>query len=239
MKKMVVVGLNKEFYAGEVCNGFNCDFTFEKKELVRWHVLCHDEEGKMYKISLENYSFPCSSGWCTASSGTIKIEEVTGAGFGPFTHRALKPFALMALEEDENGEEREVGPWVPHFPLGEEYLPEELEEIRTNVFYVRGSMDDYYPIGCANILEGNLKFFKELKRAPKKRPVWVFRGPSGTGKSTVAAKTGMKVFETDSVDELPDEIKADIVVVGHRNEFDIDDITARLGEVEVHTVTFD
>ena len=56
------------------------------------------------------------------------------------------------------------------------------------------------------------------------RPVWIFEGSSGLGKSSLAAMSGEKVFETDSVKKLPEQIWADIVVIGNKRGFSVETI---------------
>ena len=60
------------------------------------------------------------------------------------------------------------------------------------------------------------------------RPVWIFKGLSGLGKSSLAAESGKKVFETDSVEKLPNKIWADVVVIGNKHNFSLKAIKQRL-----------
>ena len=76
----------------------------------------------------------------------------------------------------------------------------------------------------------------------EKRPVWIFSGVSGAGKSTIATmirESGLEVYETDSCDELPEVITASVVVLGNRNRFLIGDLKDRLfGDPKVILVNF-
>lgn len=76
-----------------------------------------------------------------------------------------------------------------------------------------------------------------------KRPVWIFKGDSGLGKSYIAgiiansdrAKT---VYETDAHEEL-DTIEADIIVVGNKYEYSFEEIESKIkGEHEIIYVDF-
>ena len=76
-----------------------------------------------------------------------------------------------------------------------------------------------------------------------KRPVWIFKGDSGLGKSYIAgiiansdrAKT---VYETDAHEEL-DTIEADIIVVGNKYEHSFEEIESKIkGEHEIIYVDF-
>ena len=77
----------------------------------------------------------------------------------------------------------------------------------------------------------------------EKRPVWIFAGGSGLGKSTIGRfleLQGKVIYETDSDQKLPNLIMADVIVAGNRNKsLTIDDICARLpDEVEPIFVEF-
>lgn len=76
------------------------------------------------------------------------------------------------------------------------------------------------------------EMFEKTPRMMKKRPVWIFAGASGLGKSTIGRfleLQGKVVYETDSDLRLPNVIMADVIVAGNRNRsLSIDDICARL-----------
>lgn len=97
--------------------------------------------------------------------------------------------------------------------------------------------DEYYPSGYIDV---NEELFKPTIRAKDKRLVWIFKGKSGVGKSHLASKLdGLKVHETDSSDKLPDSIVADVVVLGNKYKYTIEEIKDKLiGDVEVHVVEF-
>lgn len=76
-----------------------------------------------------------------------------------------------------------------------------------------------------------------------KRPVWIFKGDSGLGKSYIAgiiansdrAKT---VYETDAHEEL-ETIEADIIVVGNKYDHSLEKIESKIkGEHEIIYVDF-
>lgn len=106
-----------------------------------------------------------------------------------------------------------------------------------NVFaYSHNGEDNYYPTGSVAI---NKKLFIPLARAMEKRPVWIIEGASGTGKSTLASHLeGLTVFETDSVDKLPESIKEDVIVLGNRSGFKREDVTKRIfGQPDVNLIS--
>lgn len=85
--------------------------------------------------------------------------------------------------------------------------------------------DEWYPQGY---IEFNRERFEEPnKRQIYKKPIWIFKGDSGAGKTYLSALLEimeMKVFETDSIkgDDITDPIKADIIVIGNKHGFKID-----------------
>lgn len=76
------------------------------------------------------------------------------------------------------------------------------------------------------------EMFEKTPRIMERRPVWIFAGASGLGKSTIGRfleLQGKIVYETDSDLRLPNVIMADVIVAGNRNKgLAIDDICARL-----------
>lgn len=78
------------------------------------------------------------------------------------------------------------------------------------------------------------EMFEKTPRMMEKRPVWIFAGGSGLGKSTIGRfleLQGKVVYETDSDQRLPNVIMADVIVAGNRNKsLTIDDICSRLPE---------
>ena len=76
------------------------------------------------------------------------------------------------------------------------------------------------------------EMFEKTPRMMEGRPVWIFTGASGLGKSTIGRfleLQGKVIYETDSDQRLPNVIMADVIVAGNRNKgLAIDDICARL-----------
>lgn len=99
--------------------------------------------------------------------------------------------------------------------------------------------DIYYPNGSIHI---NAGVFKKLPRAMDKRPVYVVYGDSGLGKSSVTSRLNRNiysVYETDSSEELPDCITADVIVLGNKYNHTLSDVKSKLfGDPKVITVRF-
>ena len=99
--------------------------------------------------------------------------------------------------------------------------------------------DIYYPNGSIYI---NAGVFKKLPRAMDKRPVYVVCGESGLGKSSVTSRLNRNiysVYETDTSEELPDYITADVIVLGNKYKHTLADVKSKLfGNPKVVTVRF-
>ena len=201
------------------------DWGEEKDERETYTLMLQAEYTKFELTLRESYGM-CPSGWTTASWGMCEIIAVSN--FRPFSHVPVKEIVLDGdiIEYNEDYRMYEIN--------------EIMGSIHTDVFdcsYDGG--DGWYPNGYISV---NMELFKESKRFFEKRPVWIFNGDSGLGKSTIGTfltRSGMTVFETDSVDKLPDEIIEDVVVLGNRSGFSIDDVKKHLyGKPEVILVNF-
>lgn len=227
MEKFLVVGLRVEKYIGQNVKGFNCNFEYYDEEMERYHIYLRNESNELYRVSLEEEYGECGSGWCAASWGVMDVEKLEKNE--PFTHRVNPKKSPLYIEGDLGPNE------YGHLRLLSGHGGNEIFE--SDVFtYYENDGDVYYPCGSVSV---NMDYFIPLKRAMEKRPVYIFRGNSGLGKSTIASTSSLTVFETDSVEELPDTISADIVVIGHKKEFDESEIISRLvGDPKVIFVTF-
>ena len=79
----------------------------------------------------------------------------------------------------------------------------------------------------------NLENFYETGRGFKKVPVWIFMGESNLGKSFLAHQLNMSIFETDSYDVLPNLIESDIIVLGNKYRYTLQDILPRLKDRDI------
>ena len=212
MKNIKIVGMSIVHYIGEEVVGHNCDFDRIPKEM-RSHILYGKNEERLVKISLRVDYGKCPSGWTTASWGSMKVEMLKRPE--PFQYT---PKGVLTIPDN----------------LGD--FPE--EDIENDVFSVSyDGGDEWYPSGGYTV---NEELFAKNPRAKSKRPVWIFEGKSGSGKTFLSGKLqDLSVYETDSSEDLPDKILADVVVKGNKYSFTNKQIIERLfGEVEVITVSF-
>jgi hypothetical protein len=208
---MEIIGLRIEKYIGKNICGHNCDFEYYDDELER-HVFCAiTKENKKVEITLSEEYGECGSGWTTASWGYITVEEV--ARFNGYTHKPRKRLIIDDIDPNSEDIDNEV----------------------FSVSYDGG--DSYYPSGEYTV---NMDLFVETPRHKDKRPVWLFKGSSSLGKSYLAAKLNdLTVYETDSSDVLPEQIKEDVIVLGNKYDYDVEDIKKVIfGDCELIIVYF-
>lgn len=94
--------------------------------------------------------------------------------------------------------------------------------------------DEWYPCGYYKV---NIDLFKATKRYDDKRHVYIFQGQSGIGKSHISHLLNDKIiFETDTYSKLPKKIKADIIVIGNKYSYTIEDIKSTLNLNKVRPV---
>jgi hypothetical protein len=209
---MKIIGLRTEKYIGQVVSGHNCDFEYSD-ELLEKVILCGiKEDGTKIEITLSEEYGECGSGWTTASWGNINIKEVDK--FNGYTYRPIKPLIIDDFNEDADDIDNEV----------------------FGVSYDGG--DGYYPCGYYNV---NMDLFKETPRHKNERPVWVFKGESNLGKSFIASKLNeLTTYETDLNEVLPEVITEDVIVLGNKYTYSLEEIKSRIfGEYELILVDFE
>jgi len=214
---MKVIGLRIEKYIGQGVSGHNCDFEYNDAEMEKHIICCTDKVSNgeteittKFEIELSYNEGACYSGWTTASWGKIKITKVKK--FNGFTHLPVKPLTIPQFNPDH-------------------------EDICNDVFhYTYDGGCGYYPSGGYHV---EMELFKATLRAKSLRPTYVFTGESGIGKSFLASKLkDTVVFETDAYEILPKIIIADIIVLGNKHQYTIDDIQQRIRDTELVVCSF-
>ena len=244
-----VIGMRVENYIGVEAGDDDYNCNTQPCNAEKYILFCVAElpyrKRRKLTITLWNEGGWCCSGYTTATWGGLRVEEVDN--FGPITHR---PKSGRPIRLDNTYYDTEyVGASGICF---EKPSKEEMDILYPDVFYddidvinnvfsysAEGG-DAYYPSGYSSV---NMDLFTEYARNMKDRPVWIFSGDSGTGKSTLAYYLSKRkeVFETDSLKdgELPETIWADIVVVGNKYKFSTADIASHLPKgTEVIAVNF-
>ena len=101
--------------------------------------------------------------------------------------------------------------------------------------------DGYYPSGYSIV---NMDIFdKPNARQKDRKVVWIFKGDSASGKSylssMIRSRCDKKVYETDTHSELPSFLNYDIIVIGNKHDFTIDEVKERIaGDNEIVVVDF-
>lgn len=211
---MRIIGYRKEFYIDKMIYGHNCDFSYEDEEFEKHIISAVLSDDTKVEIDLSVSFDQCYSGWTTASFGNCYVKEVYRFDY---TNR----FKPTNLEIDD-------------INLGE------VEEYHSEVFSISvDGGDHYYPSGGYEISES---MFKKSSRTADKRKVWIFKGDSVLGKTYLSQRiTDKKVLETDAyeIDELPETIIEDIIVIGNKYDYNVNDIASRLfGNPEIIIINF-
>lgn len=201
MAKLTIVAMNKVNYIEHWT-----DHCYEEQHTpeVRYEFHCLDWLNRKFYIYLTTTHGSCGSGYCNASWGNLEITPVPEHldSFGPFTHKAIKP-----IEID-----------IP--------MPFDKSNYSCDAFtYDFDGGDGYYPCGEVAV---NEKLFEVNARYVEKPTVFIFIGESGLGKSTMAGKFGTTIYETDSASALPDSLTADIIVLGNKYDYSIDEVRSRI-----------
>ena len=218
-----IVGLLVKKIVNDYCEGHNCDFTYEKIEDEEYVLMCEDifhineygeEYHNKYEITLRSEYGECGSGWTTASYGFADIEPVDN--FRPWNYKPKQQIILENISIKEMNS--------PDFSC--EYFQWSYD-----------GGDRYYPTGYIEI---DLTCFEELPRNMKKRPVWIFKGYSGLGKTSLAIQLENEdVYDTDISSKLPECITESVVVLGNKYGHTLEDIKTRLfGNPEIILVDF-
>lgn len=196
-----ILAMRKEKYVGKSVSGHNCNFEYTDTVKERHVLLGLDNHNNKLLITLWDEEGECGSGWCTASFGHITVEHVDR--FEGYTHRAKDMLMIPDIDTES--------------------------DVENNVFTVTyDGGDGWYPCGYYSV---NEELFIAGGRYSEERPVWIFCGESGLGKSFIASRLdGMEVYETDTSSTLPPEITADVVVIGNKHEFWVSQIEERLIE---------
>jgi hypothetical protein len=131
---------------------------------------------------------------------------------------------------------------VSSFECGFTHVPKEYMEVQClidNPYF--GHSDDggdsYYPGGCHYI---NLEFFVPTGRGVDKPVIFIFTGKSGIGKSFIASKLqGMEVYETDSNQTLNIPLTTNVVVLGNKYDYTVEDVVKCFHGCECRIVRFE
>ena len=213
MRNMNYLCTNNMFFQ-HYCH--NCDFETITIMLEK-HIICMiNDSNEKYELSLYKKHGQCYSGWTTATWGIIGFVKVQY--FGAITHYPKYPDNNKIVIDMEKVNKKGI--------------------YKCDYFsYSKYGGDNYYPNGYANV---NLEMFEKTNRGFDKNPVWLFQGDNIFGPTYLAnlLKNNMNVVEMDQrfeiensnsnpveslwdqFDELPENIVADIIILGNKYTMD-------------------
>ena len=151
---MKIIGLRIEKYIDKTVTGSNGNFAYTDSEFTK-HIICGVlDDNRKVEIELSVMEGECGSGWCPASFGIISVKEVER--FGGYSFVPKRNLIVNDI--------------LPNFD----------GDVSNYVFSVTKYGDDhYYPWGGYSV---NMELFNETVRAKQKRPIWIFKGQSNSGK---------------------------------------------------------
>ncbi len=124
---------------------------------------------------------------------------------------------------------------------GISYLPKQKFSIMLDI----ENIEHYNQAFDFNDTTINVKYeeFKKTNRLKEKRPVWIVKGQSGLGKSYLASlifnNSNLTIYETDSNSKLPSIIYEDIIIIGNKYKFPVEEIEKNIyGQHECIIINF-
>ncbi len=182
---------------------------------IMYVLNCKNENNYKYEIKMWEINGDCPSGWCAASWGYITCDEVQE--FSGYTHKPIKKLTFEMVKTNH------------------------IDYIENDIFTVSYECDDHwYPNGFVRV---NEELFEVTSRYKDKRPVWIFKGHSGLGKSYLAgiinnSSEYKSIYETDEHSTLT-KIDEDIIVIGNKYDYSVADVESMIqGEHETIIVDF-
>lgn len=156
----------------QTCTGHNCNFEYgTSKE----DVVYIEQQGKVYKVYQDEGE--CGSGWTTASYGNIEEAEWNGGW------QYIVPDVNVSVVKDID------------------YYNNVLKRVKIdgNIFLEVDEYggDEYYPCGYVKIKKSVLEKYSTGRNT--KDIVYLVNGKSNLGKSSLMHRTGLKVFETETL----------------------------------------
>ena len=167
----------------------------------------------------------CPSGYCnsTFGEGTLTIAKTQRS----FTHIPIHPLYI----DVEIAEEVDWENWKNNLDVtdDDDYCSaQEFKILPNNILDVSVyGGDDYYPDGYVYV---NEELFRSNNRYSEKPFIYIFYGDSSLGKSYLGdmLSSEKSVYETDSNENLPDDLNYEIIVVGNKHHYSIEEIRKRI-----------
>lgn len=214
-EQLKIVSMNKIHYLEE---WLDCEGKEQITPNEKYVLNCISPNDAKYQIVLWETNGSCGSGYCDASWGNIEFKCVNH--FGEYNHMPKDEIDIqLNMVFNTNTYEWEI----KENDIGcYDGYGVNIE----NIFSANGDGgDSYYPSGSVYV---NENLFVSNSRYSDKPFVHIFYGDSSSGKSFLSNQLDKVVFETDTVDSLPDEIIAEVIVVGNKNNYTIEEIKSHI-----------
>lgn len=202
-----IVGLQECYYIKSVPGNKN---TKQKVNGVKHSLFCLCSPNIKFQLDFETFELKSSDKTAIIyPSLTINVIDI----FGPITHviKSSKNNRIELPLKIQNNN----ATWTT-----ENKLP---PSIKTNIF-------DFFP--SVNNLNGyyNIKMsnFNRITRKKAYRSVYIFSSMNDSSKLFLASKSTLNVYDTDSSNKLPLIIYADIVILGNKYKYTIDEVCSSL-----------
>lgn len=228
---MQVIGYRKE-YVPTLVKYETCQNEIDDYRSVE-HIWLYvkDDENHLYAMNIYESEDECYSGYTTADYGNCDITRVESYDITSKPKTDMTWDCPADLYFDD----------ISSLAIGETLYASHYEDVNIEipdvlkVSYDEG--DEYYPSGY---VEFKTDLFTEPDiRQLDKAPLWIFKGGSGLGKSYLSHRIGDKiVWESDSYSELPERILADIIVLGNKYNYTVEDVD-KLVPYEHETIIVD
>jgi hypothetical protein len=174
--------------------------SFGEKNCPQYELVARDSHNRFVVARLTNWYNDCYSSWTSATGGSFRGWEITNrVGIIHYVPKE-RLWVYRDLEDIEDcyGERALFTP----------------DGVIVATEYDTG--DQYYPSGGTTL---NLDLFKPTERLAEKRPVFVFRGDSMLGKSTLAESSKLSSYEVEFRRFLPEDLhRYDIIICSPKSE---------------------
>lgn len=99
---MKVLGMKKELYMRQTCDGGNCDFTYGEEESER-HRFYLENAGQLYELLLYTEEDQCGSGWCVSTYGKVELKEISELPDKMLKSTIDKEFDMLSQDMESYG----------------------------------------------------------------------------------------------------------------------------------------
>jgi hypothetical protein len=176
------------------------------QDCSRYDFCLLDENRNKYIVVAGNEYTDCSSGYCSATRGYC-MEPKRVEQFGTL-HYIPKEWIDDQITIRRGKDEGDIA-----------------SSDTTFLDWSEDGGNSYYPSGYASLHISS--FTKTSRHLGGQRVVYIFVGDSMLGKSHLAHSTNLKVYECDISETLPELSEYDIIVIGGKYKFGIEQIKAK------------